>query len=261
MGSRSFVLAARVLVAASCALGACATPGTLCPDGTTLARRIYSGGAETEWCRRADGARQGPERRYYESGVELASGDYVDGAQSGVWRYRFNDGRNWRAERWDDGALVQFTIDPSVARLSPAELEALGPTSSGIIKLASHDPIPGREAREAADATFVSRFPNGRPSVAGSYDAAGLRTGVWRFWFEDGHPSREIEFLGGVRERAAREWHPNGRQAADGFYAAGRREGRWRFWDERGQLTADVFYRDGVRVSAPSGGGMLPPEP
>ena len=60
-------------------LGGCATPRTLCPLGTELVRRVYSGGAETEWCRRPDGVRQGPETRYYESGVELAAGEYVDG--------------------------------------------------------------------------------------------------------------------------------------------------------------------------------------
>jgi antitoxin component YwqK of YwqJK toxin-antitoxin module len=251
------------LVLATCvvAAGACATARTTCPLGTTLARQVYSGGAEAEWCRRPDGARQGPETRFYESGAELASGGYVDGALSGIWRYRFNDGRNWRAERWDDGALIQLTIDPSVARLSPGELEALGPTSSGIIKLSSHDPSSGGETRGGTGATFVSRFPNGRPRLSGSYDAAGLRTGVWRFWFEDGRPSRELEFLDGIRERTARQWYPNGAPAVDGSYLAGRREGRWRSWDERGQLTADVLYRDGVRVSTPAGGGMLPHEP
>lgn len=250
-----------VVFATACALAACATPGTTCPGGTALARRIYSGGAETEWCRRPDGARQGPERRYYESGVELASGEYVDGAQSGVWRYRFNDGRNWRAERWEDGALVQATIDPAVAHLSPDALAELGPTTSGIIKLASHDPLPGSETRAAPGATFVSRFQNGRPQVAGSYDLLGLRTGTWRFWYQDGRPAREIEFLGGVRERAAREWHPNGTLAAEGGYVAGMRDGRWRFWDERGQLTAEAVYRDGARLSAPATGGMLPLSP
>jgi antitoxin component YwqK of YwqJK toxin-antitoxin module len=246
---------------ASCALGACATPRTICPLGTALTRRVYSGGAETEWCHRADGARQGPETRYYESGAELASGSFVDGAQAGIWRYRFNDGRNWRAERWEDGALVQTTVDPAVARLTPAELEALGPTSSGVIKLASHDPVTGEDVREAIGATFVGQFANGRPRVAGSYDASGLRTGVWRFWFEDGRPSQEIEFLGGVRERAAREWHPNGAPAAEGLYLAGVRNGRWQFWDEQGHLTADIFYRDGIKVAPEGPGGMLPRKP
>src|SRR4029077_5022370 len=145
---------------------------------------IYSGGGEAEWCRRPDGVRQGPETRYYESGVELAVGEYVDGTVNGVWRYRFNNGRNWRADRWDDGALVSQTVDPAVAGLSGAELDALGPTSSGIIKLTSHDPLLGREARERAGTSFVGLYPNGHPRAAGSYDAEGLRTGIWRFWFE-----------------------------------------------------------------------------
>jgi len=54
--------------------------------------------------------------------------------------------------------------------MTPAELAALGPTTSGIVKLASHDPIPGRETRDGTGPGFVSRFPNGRPRVAGGYD-------------------------------------------------------------------------------------------
>lgn len=243
--------------AAAWMLSACAAARVACPLGTAVGRQVFSGGAEAEWCRRPDGVRQGPELRYYESGVEMVSGGYVDGAQSGVWRYRFNDGRNWRAERWEDGALQATTVDPAVGRMTPAELQALGPTSSGIIKLASHDPILGRETREGAGATFVGRFPSGRPQVIGSYDAAGLRSGPWRFWFEDGRPEREIGFLDGVRDGPVREWHENGTSATEGAYRGGVRDGRWQFWDAQGALTADIWYRDGV--GAP--GGMLPPKP
>jgi hypothetical protein len=256
------VLAGAIVYVAAFA-GGCATTRVACPAGTELGRQVFTGGAEAAWCRRPDGVRQGPETRSYDSGVEMASGGYVDGALSGVWRYRFTDGSNWRAERWEDGALVQTTIDPAVARMSSRQLEARGSTSSAVIKLASHDPIPGRETRETGGATFASWFPNGRPQVAGQYDADGLRDGIWRYWFEDGRPARELEFVAGVRERAAREWHPNGRPAADGFYAGGRRAGHWYFWNDRGQVTADIVYQDGVPVtgSATAGGGMLPPAP
>ena len=174
------------ILLAAMVVGACATPRTQCPLGTNLARRIYSGGAESEWCRRGDGVRQGPETRYYESGRELAVGEYVDGALAGVWRYRFKDGHNWRADRWDDGALIAKTVDPRVTTMTPEALQALGWTTSGIIKLTSHDPLLGRAAREAVMTTFVAHHPSGRPRIAGSYDADGLRTGVWRFWYADG---------------------------------------------------------------------------
>src|SRR5262245_27849372 len=215
----SMRIAALVLLAVATA-GACATPRTTCPLGTGIARRIYSGGAEAEYCHRPDGVRQGPETRYYESGAEHVSGEYVDGTQSGVWRYRFNNGRNWRAERWDDGALVSTTVDPEVARLSPEQLEALGPTSSNIIKLASRDPRLSRKSREGGR-NFAQHYPTGRPRAAGDYDGDGLRSGVWRFWYEDGRLAREIEYIAGVREHAAREWHPNGAPATEGFYVAG----------------------------------------
>ena len=45
-------------------IGGCAAGRTICPLGTALARQVYSGGGEAEWCRRPDGARQGPETRY-----------------------------------------------------------------------------------------------------------------------------------------------------------------------------------------------------
>jgi hypothetical protein len=240
---------------AGAALAGCAGPHTVCADDTNLVQRIYSGGGAAEWCRRPDGVREGGETRYYESGVELASGQYLDGAQNGIWRYRFNDGRNWRADRWDDGALVDKTIDPAVPGMSAARLEELGPMTSGIIKLAAHDPLPARESRDQGDVPFFSAYPNGHPRVAGQYDAEGLRTGVWSFWYDDGRPARQIEYRAGVRERAAREWHPNGAPAAEGFYQTGERDGRWRWWDARGRLVGERIYVAGTE----SPGGMLAP--
>jgi hypothetical protein len=258
-----FAIVVADLAVALSALAGCASSRTLCPPDTTVARHVYSGGGDAEWCRSVDGLRQGPESRSYENGVESATGSYVDGAQSGVWRYRFNDGRNWRAERWDDGALVATTVDPAVARMSAAELAAAGPTTSGVIKLASRDPLRAADSSGAETAReVVLRWPSGRARAAGPVDGEGLRTGLWRFWFEDGKLAREIEFAGGVRDRSARAWHPNGAPAADGFYVEGVRDGTWRFWDARGQPLRDMTYRAGASSSpAPAAPVMLPPGP
>jgi antitoxin component YwqK of YwqJK toxin-antitoxin module len=239
------------------ALHACATSRTLCPHGTGLARRYYSGGGQSEYCRRPDGVRHGPEVRFYENGFELATGEHADGTVSGVWRYRFNDGRNWRADRWDDGALVSKTVDARLAGMSPAEIEALAVTSTDVIRLASADPRSYREASLHRRGSFVSHYPNGRPRAAGDYDPDGLRVGVWRYWYDDGRPAREVEYLAGVRERAAREWHPSGAPAVEGYYVAGEREGVWRWWDAQGRLTGEATYKDGARTDT----SRPPPSP
>ena len=80
--------------AALALVGACSHAQTACPRGATLARRVYTGGVESEWCRRdADHVRQGVEIRYYESGVKLLEGIYVEGVQHGLWRYYWKPAR------------------------------------------------------------------------------------------------------------------------------------------------------------------------
>jgi antitoxin component YwqK of YwqJK toxin-antitoxin module len=225
--------------------GCAASSRTFCVDDSALVRRYYSGGGAAEWCRRPDGVRNGAETRYYENGGELANGGYRDGALHGVWRYRWSDGRNWRAEQWDDGALVAKTIDPAVASLTAAQLAELGPHSSLVINLGAHDPGQDHPATP-----FYEAYANGRPHAAGQYDADGLRTGVWRFWFESGRPAREVEYWAGVREHAAREWHQNGALAAEGSYVSGERDGLWRWWDEQGRVVREIRY--GAGAPAPS---------
>jgi antitoxin component YwqK of YwqJK toxin-antitoxin module len=222
-------------VAAALLAGACATPHTLCPEGTDISRRILSGGSEAEWCRRDDGVRQGPEVRFYESGAKMVEGAYLDGVLHGLWRYYFNEGSVWREDRWEDGALVAKRIDPRAARLSRRQLDALGPTSSGVIKLASADPLLGRAARQRGGGVFQSWYANGKPRMAGSYDGDGLRTGTWRFWYESGGLAREVDYQAGVRHRAFREWYEGGAPETDGFYLDGERDGAWRRWDPSGR--------------------------
>ena len=91
-------------------IGACSHAQTVCPRGATLTRRVYTGGVESEWCRRdADRVRQGTEIRYYESGVKLLEGLFVDGVQHGVWRYYWNTVR--RCKLYDFAQHVWTDFD------------------------------------------------------------------------------------------------------------------------------------------------------
>jgi antitoxin component YwqK of YwqJK toxin-antitoxin module len=227
----------------------CTTIQTECPLGTEVRRRIYSGGAESEWCHRADGVHQGPEVRYYESGARMIEGAYLDGARQGEWRYTTHDGLLWRRDRWEDGALVEKHVEQPLARPDATPADVLAPTDSMVIKLASADPTLGRASRAAELPPFAAWYANGKPRLLGHYDGEGLRMGTWWFWYEDGQVARQVDYDAGVRHRTFREWHGSGRSKTDGFYLDGERDGHWRRWDGQGRLLADQEY----------GHGMLPP--
>jgi len=230
-------------------LGGCAEVQVVCPEGTAAGRHIFSGGAEAEWCHRADDVHQGPEIRYYESGVRMIEGAYLDGVRQGEWRYYTSGSRMWRRDRWEDGALVGKLIAPARRGPDGAFVDVLEPTDSDVIKLASADPELSRRLRADELPVFAVWYADGKPRLLGHYDGEGLRTGTWRFWYEGGGLAREVDYDAGVRERLFREWHPNGRPKTDGAYSVGERDGRWRRWDEAGHLVSDETYPR----------GMLPP--
>jgi uncharacterized protein len=223
------------------ALAACAGIRTVCPAGTAGRRRIFSGGAEAEWCHRADGVHHGPEVRYYENGSKMIEGTYLDGVRHGEWGYWMAEGgRPWRRDRWEDGALVGKKIELPAGVSSGVDV--LGPTSSNIIKTASADPLLDRTVRANELPIFAVWYDDGKPRVLGHYDRDGLRTKTWLFWHQGGRPAREVAFESGMRQGVFREWHANGRAKTDGAYAEGERDGRWRRWDEDGRVVADQVY-------------------
>ncbi len=232
-------------------LTGCATARTTCPLGTELARRIFSGGGEANIATAPTASARGAETRYYESGAEHVAGEYVDGTQSGVWRYRFNNGRNWRAERWDDGALVSKTIDPRSPHV------ARGARRAGADQLEHHQAGVARSAHWPRSA----RAPRRRLRRALRQRAAARRRRLrrrrparrdWRFWYEDGHLAREIEYLAGVRERAAREWHPNGAPAVEGSTSRANVRAAGAGGTRRGQLQRGEVGRTGRRAAPAS---------
>jgi antitoxin component YwqK of YwqJK toxin-antitoxin module len=223
-------------------LGACAEFQVVCPAGTGPQRRVFSGGAESEWCRRGDGVRQGLELRFYENGAKMIQGAYVDGARFGEWFYYPNQGPAWRRDRWEDGALMAKQIELPPRDANQPAVDVLAPTSSLVIKLASADPTLGRTSREQELPVFSVWYGSGKPRVLGHYDRDGFRARTWQFWYESGTLAREIMYDAGVRDGQFREWHENGQAKTDGAYDDGERDGRWRRWDETGKLVSDQTY-------------------
>jgi antitoxin component YwqK of YwqJK toxin-antitoxin module len=251
----------RVALAAALAfaLASCAHGQTVCPRGSTLARRIYSGGSESEWCHlEGDRIRQGADVHYYESGVRLMEGTYVDGVQHGEWRYFWNTGEMWRVEVWNDGELVEKKTVTRAVKVSAAQHSELGFTNSGIIKMGAYDPAVRRRQLEQDSHSFSESYPDGRPRALGRYDGDGARWGFWWFWYPNGRLAREVEYDAGVRHHGFREWYDNGHARTDGTYVSGRKDGHWRRWDAAGHRMKGEDFRDGVPVAATNISGDAP---
>ena len=245
--------------AAAIIIGGCSHAQTLCPHGASLARRIYSGGGEAEWCHRdGDIVRYGAEVRYYDSGVKLMEGVYVDGVEHGTWRYYWNTGEMWREETWNDGEMIDQKTVTRAAKLSTAGRSDLGYGNAGVIKLAAADPVFRRRQVEQEALSFSDRYPDGKPRTLGRYDGEGTRWGVWWFWYPNGQLAREVEYQGGVRHRGFREWYESGVPRTDGTYYSGRKDNRWRRWNPAGQLTEELVFRDGVLIPPHSISGDSP---
>jgi antitoxin component YwqK of YwqJK toxin-antitoxin module len=228
-------------------LWACSEIQVVCPEGTIPRRRGFSGGAETEWCHRPDGVRQGLEVRYYESGAKMLQGAYLDGARFGEWHYFLSSsGPPWRRDRWEDGALLEKKIELPPRGANEPPVDPTAPTASGVISLGSSDPTLGRRIREDELPVFAVSYGNGKPRVLGHYDNDGFRTRTWQFWFENGGLAREVTYDAGVRHGAFREWHENGQAKTDGAYEDGERDGPWRRWDDTGKLVSDQTYARGM---------------
>ena len=218
-----------------CRLAGCATARTTCPLGTELARRIIRAAARPSIAAAPTASGKGAETRYYESGAEHVAGEYVDGTQSGVWRYRFNNGRNWRAERWDDGALVSKTVDPAVARhVARRSWRRWGRRHRGIIKLASHDPrLAARRASRAAAASSSATPTGGRASpatttptaCASGSGASGTRTATWRARSNTWRACASARRANGTRTARPRPRASTSRANAKGGGAGGTRAG------------------------------------
>jgi len=225
---------------------ACAEIKVVCPEGTGAHRRVFSGGAEAEFCNRPDGVRQGLEVRYYENGARMLQGAYLDGARFGEWQYFPSEGPAWRFDRWEDGALVEKKVQLPPRGANEPPVDPTAPTSSLIVSLGSSDPTLGRRMRGEELPTFAVWYGSGKPRVLGHYDGDGFRTRTWQFWFGSGALAREVTYDAGVRHGEFREWHENGQPKTDGAYEDGERDGRWRRWDDTGKLVSDQTFAHGM---------------
>jgi len=59
---------------------------------------------------------------------------------------------------------------------------------------------------------------------------------------------REREYEDGLENGLWKDYHENGRPAAEGPFKAGKKDGVWHYWDEEGHPEENEEYVDGALV-------------
>lgn len=208
----------------------------------------------------AGGVLHGTAVLFDEAGVPLEDATFVRGIAEGPARRWYGKDRLAVEWTWAQGVLVSERV-----RWQNGELRAETSRVGGRIDAKGyHDNGKPRFVGSFVDPAGAAR-PDARPAVwfatsrvrnlqqqtewgattlwAGRLAATGLQ----RTFGEDGAPRSESTWESGRRMGPARDWHANGKLAAEGRYVNGRLVER-RLWDEHGTLTADEeILEDGSR--------------
>ena len=75
-----------------------------------------------------------------------------------------------------------------------------------------------------------------KPAAEGQ-GIAGVRDGLWTFWYETGQPERRGTFRASRRHGPWTLWYEDGQKRAEGTYENGQRVGEWKLWQRTGELT------------------------
>jgi len=190
------------------------------------------------------GSKEGPWKDFYQTGEVKAIGAYRDNKQSGKWSYFYKNGSKqqegsylrglydgqwtwyhpngnvWREESYfngrEDGQMVEYS-------------------DSGVV-ITKGEYINGEKEGE-----WFLRV-NDHTEI-GSYQT-GLRSGIWKYYYDDGVLQFVGEFNQDMAEGKHKYYYPNGVLKEERYYHRGIREKNWKKFDEQGNLELTITYKN-----------------
>jgi uncharacterized protein len=88
------------------------------------------------------------------------------------------------------------------------------------------------------------RYENGEKSSRGRVDKAG-RTGMWKFWDEQGHLHHTVLFFHDTMNGPYKEYNINKKVVVTGQYERGCKDGVWRFYNDEGKMISENTFDGG----------------
>jgi hypothetical protein len=148
---------------------------------------------------------------------------------------------------------IGYVASETFLKGGPSQTQVLGGTPERI----QHYPAGQIQSRvgiarlegggEVPHGTYNEYFATGEKKVVGTYDM-GRRVGIWREWHDNGRPAAEISYNDDRLDGPYKRWFTGGRPAVDGAYVDGRRDGEWREWHSNGNMARSERYELGDPV-------------
>lgn len=173
---------------------------------------------------------------YYKNGKKEQEGSYVRGLYDGLWTWYHEYGNVWREETYfnsrEDGVSVENDEKGNI--------------------ITKGEYLNGE--REGAWFYKVNDH-----TEEGTYQT-GLRSGTWKYFYEDGVLQFEGNFSQGLAEGKHKYYYPNGILREERYYERGVREKNWKKYNELGNIEMTITYKqdqeyriNGVKINLPKG--------
>lgn len=93
---------------------------------------------------------------------------------------------------------------------------------------------------------YISYFESGNTKEEGMYINNEM-SGIWKFYYDQNPPQvkEEVTFENNMENGPFREYHKNGKLAAEGSYFQELEHGETKVYDEEGKLIKKIMYNNG----------------
>lgn len=196
-----------------------------------------------------NGLRQGKWKEFYASGERKSEGNYKNSNRTGLWKFYFPDQQVEVEGQYDskgrqDGVWQWYYANGQLMR--ECEYDA------GVLdgEYTEYD----ENGKEVTKGKFVEgteeghwRYVRNQAIEEGDF-SDGLRTGMWKSWFEEGSISSEIEYDQDLMNGKYTIYYPNHVVKRTGHLVNGERTGLWYDYYDTGELFLTTLYKDGKEV-------------
>ncbi len=191
-------------------------------------------------CNMVDDQPHGPFKRFHENGEVSQEGHFERGALHGTRTWFSTDGET--TERMHEGRMSKNVWRSEMDYVRNTVVAVRHFDKEGNRLLPSGERFPERPAGVSAEAEYHEKHEQW---AAGNAREDHSKVGRWRYWYKDGTPKEDLNYVDGKKNGPAKVFHENGQLFEEGTYKDDERQGLWKRFGEDGKLELEATFKDG----------------